>query len=103
MDIKVIRQAIAAGQIRVTEHADEEMAADQLSLSDILDSARSGEVIEDYPLDHPLPSCLIYGQTSTGDHVHSVWAYNERTAGAILITVYRPAPQRWVNWRTRKR
>ena len=103
MDIELIRQAVAADRVRVTDHADEEMAADGLQLDNVVLALRKGEVIEDYPADYPLPSCLVYGQTNSGDHIHSVWAYNERVSRAILITVYRPDPQRWENWRTRKR
>jgi hypothetical protein len=103
MNIDSNRTAIEAARIRVTDHADEEMAADRLRLDEVIDSVRGGEIIEDYPRDHPLPSGLVYGQTETGDPIHSVWAYNEKTAGAILITVYRPDPDRWINWRTRKR
>ena len=102
MDVEQIRQAIGTGQIRVTDHADEEMAADRLSLDEVLAAVRNGEIIEDYPTDHPLPSCLIEGQTGLGAHVHSVWAYNEHSGRAVLVTVYRPDPNRWLNWRTRK-
>jgi hypothetical protein len=103
VDIALIRQAVAADRVRVTDHADEEMATDGLKLYDVGFSVQNGEVIEDYPTDHPLPSCLIFGKTDTGDPVHSVWAYNEMGARAILVTVYRPDPERWVNWRVRQR
>jgi hypothetical protein len=35
--------------------------------------------------------------------VHSVWAYHTQNQWAVLITVYRPDPQRWINWRERKK
>jgi hypothetical protein len=34
--------------------------------------------------------------------VHSVWAYNQENQWAVLITVYRPDPRRWIDWRTRR-
>jgi hypothetical protein len=34
--------------------------------------------------------------------VHSVWAYNPGTRWAVLITVYRPSEERWLDWRTRR-
>ncbi len=61
-----------------------------------------GEIIEEYPEDKPYPSCLIYGDTFPGEPVHSVWAYNEANRWAVLITVYRPDPKRWINWRKRR-
>jgi len=60
------------------------------------------EFIEDYPNDKPYPSCLIYGKTFSGDPVHSVWAYNINNQWAILITVHRPASDRWINFCERR-
>lgn len=103
MDIQDIIQAIDSSQYRITDHADEEAQADRLKFDEILDSVRSGEVIEDYPTDRPYPSCLIYGSNAVDEPIHSVWAYNETNHWAVLITVYRPDPTRWINWRERRK
>lgn len=103
MDISDIIEAIRANRVRITDHADEEAEADQLTFDEIYFSVLHGEIIEDYPTDKPYPSCLIYGQTFSGDPVHSVWAYNEQNRWAVLITVYRPDPNLWINWRERRR
>ena len=103
MNITDIIEAIRANRVRITDHADEEAEADHLTFDEIYFSVLRGEVIEDYPTDKPYPSCLIYGQTFSGDPVHSVWAYNKRNRWAVLITVYRPDPGLWINWRERRR
>jgi hypothetical protein len=103
MEIRDIVEAIQAGRIRVTDHADEEAEADKLLFDEIYFSVFHGEIIENYPEDKPYPSCLIYGQTFSADPVHTVWAYNEQTRWAILITVYRPDPNLWINWRERRK
>jgi len=103
VDIKDIIEAIRANRIRITEHADEEAQADDLSYDEIFFSVFQGEIIEDYPTDKPYPSCLIYGRTFRGEPVHSVWAYNEQNRWAVLITVYRSDPSRWLNWRKRRK
>ncbi|MGB2824449.1 MAG: DUF4258 domain-containing protein [Phycisphaerae bacterium] len=103
MNIRDITDAIHGNRVRVTEHADEEAANDALIVDEICHSALHGEIIEDYPSDRPYPSCLVYGRTSGGDPVHSVWGYNDATKWAVLITVYRPDPDRWVDWRQRRR
>lgn len=103
MDVADIIEAIRANRVRITDHADEEAEVDQLMFDEIYFSVLHGEVIEDYPTDKPYPSCLVYGQTFSGDPVHSVWAYNERTRWAVLITVYRPDPDLWINWRERRK
>jgi hypothetical protein len=102
MNLESIKRAIAAERIRITDHADEEMAADGLSLDEVLDTVASGEIVEDYPSDRPLPSCLVLGQNREGQLIHSVWAYNEASGVAVLITVYRVDPQRWIDGRIRK-
>ena len=102
MNLNDIVNAIRHERIRVTDHADEEAQADELTFDGILVSVFQGEIIEEYPTDYPLPSCLVFGETFAGEPVHSVWAYNERTDWAVLITVYRPDPQRWIEWRKRR-
>jgi hypothetical protein len=89
-------------KIRITEHADEEAESDRLMFEEIFFSVFNGEIIEYYPEDKPYQSCLIYGNTFGGDPVHSVWAFNENNQWAVLITVYRPDPDRWVDFRQRR-
>ena len=101
--LESITEAIHQGRIRITDHADEEAQADHLSFDEIFISVFQGEIVEDYPNDKPYPSCLIYGDTFRKEPVHSVWAYNQNNQWAVLITVYRPDPKRWINWRTRRK
>jgi hypothetical protein len=88
--------------VRITDHADEEAQADRLTLDEIYFSVLHGEIIELYESDKPYPSCLIYGMTESGVVVHSVWAYNIESRWAVLVTVYRPDPRRWNDWKERK-
>jgi len=102
MEIIDIIEAINAHRIRITDHADEEAESDQLTFDEIYFTVANGEVIEDYPDDRPYPSCLIYGNTFGGDPVHSVWAFNNENKWAVLITAYRPDPNRWIDFRNRR-
>ncbi len=101
MDLSRIQGAIEGRKVKVTDHAEVEAGAgaDHLVLGEILTSVANGEIIESYPNDRPYPSCLIHGHGPAGDPIHSVWGYNEMTGWAVLITVYRPDPNRWINWR----
>jgi len=100
--IEDIIDALQHNRIRITDHADEETRADRLTFDEVFFSVLQGEIIEDYPSDTPYPSCLIYGDTFTGEPVHSVWAFSADNQWAVLITVYRPDPQRWTDWRERR-
>jgi hypothetical protein len=102
-NINNIIEAIRHNRIRITDHADEETENDQLTFDEIFFSVFTGEIIENYPDDNPYPSCLIYGKAFSGDPIHSVWAFNEHSQWAVLITVYRPDSTRWINWRERKK
>jgi len=102
MDIGLLQTAVRLGKVKITDHADEESWNDRLSLADIYTATLDGEVIEDYPADRPYPSCLVFGRTAGGEPVHCVWAYNDQTEWAVLITVYRPDPDRWIDWKTRR-
>ncbi len=103
MEINNIIEAIRNKRIRITDHADEEAETDKLTFDEIYFSVFNGEIIEEYPDDKPYPSCLIYGETFSGEPVHSVWAFNELTQWAVLITVYRPDPNKWIKWRKRRK
>jgi hypothetical protein len=102
MNIKDIIDAVNYNRIRITDHADEEAQNDKLAYNDIFFSVLHGEVIKDYPDDKPFPSCLIFGFSKRKDPIHSVWAFNSENNWAVLITVYRPDPLLWIDWRIRR-
>ncbi len=102
MEVTDIQNAIKEGHIRITDHADEEAQNDKLTYDEISFSVLTGKIIEDYADDKPYPSCLIYGNTSENEPVHSVWAYNKDIKWAVLVTVYRPDPDKWINWQRRR-
>jgi Domain of unknown function (DUF4258) len=103
MDISKIVEAIQSNRIRITDHADEEAQSDNLQYEEIFYSVLHGEIIEDYPKDKPYPSCLIFGETFASEPIHSVWAYNEKSKWSVLITVYRPDPSLWIEYKIRKK
>lgn len=64
--------AIQTSHIRITNHADEEAQADNLTFDEIYFSVLHGEIIETYFADKPYPSCLIYGQNFSAEPIHSI-------------------------------
>ena len=102
MEVTDIQKAIKEGHIRITDHADEEAQNDNLTYNEIYFSVLAGKIIEDYADDKPYPSCLIYGNTFENEPVHSVWAYNKDIKWTVLVTVYRPDPDKWINWQRRR-
>ncbi len=102
MEITDIIKAFQDHRIRITDRADEEVESDRLTFDEIYFSVLNGEIIKNYPDDQPYPSCLIFGRTFGGDPVHSVWAFNDENLWAVVITVYRPDPNRWIDFRQRR-
>jgi hypothetical protein len=103
MEIEVLREAIATGRVVASRHGVREAADDDLVLGEIYDSVvTSGEMIEVYANTYPTPACLVLGFNTVNDPIHSVWSYDQVRQIAKLITVYRPDPNCWINWRIRK-
>jgi len=103
LTINEIIDAIKNDRIRITDHADEEANSDELKYDEIVLSVLNGEIIEEYKKDKPYPSCLIFGENFKKQPIHSVWGYNKENKWAVLITVYRPDPKKWIDWKVRRK
>lgn len=76
-------------RISIRRHAFEQMYSRKISEEEVEDIIRSGEIIESYPDDYPLPSALIYGY-SKNRLLHIVVAFNREENEIIVITTYEP-------------
>jgi hypothetical protein len=74
----------------------------RLKEDDVHEAVINGEIIEHYPSDKPYPSLLILGRTGNGRNVHVVCAYAEDENLSIVITVYQPDPELWIESRERR-
>ncbi|HEV2856294.1 MAG TPA: DUF4258 domain-containing protein [Thermoanaerobaculia bacterium] len=90
-----VRAAILKGRVVVSRHALHELGDDRLELDQALEVTVSGEVVEDYPRDPRGPSCLVCSTLDLGLWVHTVWGWDAGTETAVLITAYRPHPEKW--------
>lgn len=92
--LKIISQALIDDKILWSAHAERERFHDNLSVIEILDAIHSGDIIEQYDDDKPLPSCLMAGK-SGNKNIHAVIGYNADTGYIRIITVYIPDPELW--------
>jgi len=68
----------------------------------VLEVILDGEVIEDYPEDHPFPSCLIF-EMVWGKPFHVVISLDNQNQKAYIITAYIPTLDKFgPNFRTRR-
>lgn len=91
-----IRKLIELRDLRISEHGYDELAEDELTVTEVLGGITDAQVIEDYP-DYPKgPSVLVLQFDQEGRPIHSVWGIPKgHTRPAVLVTAYRPDPARW--------
>ena len=59
--LEQVRVQASSGVFRVTQHAQQEMAEEAVSLDEVLDVLISGQVLEDYP-EHRRGACCLLGE-----------------------------------------
>jgi len=95
-NIEEIRNKITSEQFELSKHAVDQSIIRKIRLHEIIEAIGNGQIIEDYPNDKYVPSCLICGLTHSGRTVHIQSSYPIRPLVKI-ITVYEPDPQKWNN------
>jgi hypothetical protein len=98
--INEIREKFNQGQFEFSRHAVDRMILRRITVDEIRDAIRNGEVIEDYPQDKFGPSCLILGFTGDGRPLHVQCSYPSRPLVKI-VTVYEPDPGEWIDFKER--
>ena len=103
MEIKQIQSLITQEKYRFTFHAELERDADLITGQEIKESLLSpkAKIIEDYPNDPRGPSCLILGFTEADLPIHLVCGVGDSEV-LIIITIYRPDSDEWIDWQIRK-
>ena len=99
-----IRQLVDEGEVRISEHGYDELAADGILARDVIAGLAYAVVIEDYP-NYPKGPCVLVLQKDNGNEpIHSVWGIPKGNARpAVLITAYKPDPELWEEDFTRRK
>lgn len=101
-----IQRSFTTDRAIYTLHARDEMRLEELGRikeHEVFRTIQSGGIIESYPDDKPYPSVLIFGRTGQGRPIHIVCALPEHVNILIIVTVYIPDPEKWVNFERRVR
>jgi|AntAceMinimDraft_16_1070373.scaffolds.fasta_scaffold10044_4 hypothetical protein len=98
-----VRDLIRAGDVRISEHGYDELAEDELTAREVLAGVQGAEVVEEY-LNYPKGPCvLVLQKDRTGELIHIVWGIPEgHEKPVVLVTAYRPDPERWDKTFTRR-
>ena len=91
-----VQQLLAEGQVRISDHGYDELASDGILAGEVLAGVEEAVVVEDYPDYVKGPCVLVLQHDQTGRAIHAVWGIAQGTESpAVLITAYRPDPERW--------
>lgn len=101
MQLKDIQILYNKHKIKWSTHCLARMQERDISIDDIDNCIKSGEIIEDYPDDFPYPSCLVFGYTINNKVLHVVVGSDKEYV--YIITAYFPNTSKFENdFKTRK-
>jgi hypothetical protein len=89
-----IRALAAAGTLRLTQHAQQEMVTEGIRLDDVLYSISVGTILENYPDHRRGACCLLHGVDADNRDIHVVCTTSLPTL--IIVTAYLPRPPKWI-------
>ena len=91
-----VQQLLTGGEVRISDHGYDELAADAILAGEVIAGVQQAVVLEDYPDYIKGPCVLVLQHDSVGKAIHAVWGIaRETTKPAVLITAYRPDPEKW--------
>lgn len=67
-----IKSQAASGTFRVTQHGQQEMVEEEISLDEVLQAIGRAQILENYPEHRRGACCLLDGETDEGRPIHTV-------------------------------
>lgn len=87
--------------IVITKHARQRLRERNISIENVQNAIRAGEIIKQYEDDTPFPSCLLMGNTEQNECIHVIASTDNKYL--YLITAYYPNESEWeADFKTRK-
>ena len=94
--LDTVKQLVRKGEVRVSAHGYDEIAADGIRVRDVIEGVEDAIVVEDYPHYAKGPCVLVLQHDRTRQAIHIVWGIPAGyTSPAVVVTAYRPNRQDW--------
>jgi hypothetical protein len=91
-----IQRLIRQGDLKISEHGYDELADDRIRVREVVSGAHNAVLVEDYPDFAKGPCVLVLQKDQRGNSIHVVWGMPKGSDSvAVLVTAYRPDPERW--------
>ena len=102
--LKQIQELVGRGEVRISDHGYDELAEDGIFARDVVAGTGGALVVEDYPT-YPKGPCVLVLQRDRDEMpIHVVWGIPKGASSpAIVVTAYRPDPERWTSDFLRRR
>ena len=101
LNIEDLRRLCRDESTAITKHAKNRLAERGITVWDVQNAIRTGEIIRQYEDDKPFPSCLLLGLTEQNKHIHVVASLDD--GYLYIITAYYPDETAWeTDLKTRK-
>jgi len=98
--LRRIHDQARSENLRITQHAQQEMVAEEITLDQLEEVLGTSELLENYPQHQRGACCLLAGRTSDGRPLHVVCTTAQPVL--IVITVYEPKLPKWITPRQRR-
>ncbi len=91
-----IQSLIGQGEVRISEHGYDELAADSISAREAVAGVADAVVVEEYAAYAKGPAVLVLQRDESEQVIHVLWGIPAgKSTPAVLVTAYRPDPLRW--------
>jgi hypothetical protein len=85
-------------EVRISDHGYDELASDGILFREVIGGVERAQLLEDYPEYPKGPCVLVLQRDEAGGPIHVVWGIPKgKTSPAVLVTAYRPDPERWAD------